>query len=56
MDFFLEIHNGECGLGEHFGDLFLHRQNPEVRSQDGEINRGESTLLIKCVLLAVACI
>ncbi len=20
MDFFLEIHNGECGLGEHFCD------------------------------------
>ena len=25
MDFFLEIHNGECGLGGHFCD---HNHNP----------------------------
>ncbi len=57
MDFFLEIHNGECGLGGHFCD---HQRDhgpslssgncfdTEVRSQnqEEEINQGESTLLI----------
>ncbi len=51
MDFFLEIHNGECGLGEHFCDppgtlkVFWHRQKLEVRTknQDEEMNK-ESAL------------
>ena len=60
MDFFLEIHNGECSLGGHFCDqqcfLILSRmcfnmevrsQKSEVRSQEEEINQGESTLLTR---------
>ncbi len=55
MDFFLEIHNGECGLGEHFCDhvrchgpsecqVVSHQetvstQNPESRTQDEEMNK-----------------
>ncbi len=51
MDFFLEIHNGECGLGKHFCDQVRfdtgRSQNPEPRIHDEEFNKGESTLLIK---------
>ncbi len=46
MDFFLEIHNGECGLGGHFCDHQRdHGPNPESRSQnqDKEMNK-ESAL------------
>ncbi len=39
MDFFLEIHNGECGLGGHFCDT----GRTKTRIQDEEINK-ESAL------------
>ena len=47
MDFFLEIHNGECGLGGHFCDTG-GTQNSESRTQkSGRGNeQGECTLLI----------
>ena len=54
MDFFLEIHNGECGLGVHFCDhqrdhgpsvltrkRFRHRQKSEVRQKSDRIHDEE---------------
>ena len=59
MDFFLEIHNGECGLGGHFcyhqrdhgpSVLTVSTQNRESRIQKSEPGQGneqgECTLLI----------
>ncbi len=46
MDFFLEFHNGECGLGGHFCDhqtvstqVEARSQNPEARIHDEELNK-----------------
>ena len=51
MDFFLEIHNGECSLGGHFCETVStqaekRKEKREVRIHDEEINKGECTLLI----------
>ena len=51
MDFFLEIPNGECGLGEHFCDQ-VRCQNLEP-GQGNE--QGECTLLIICLRNKTLC-
>ncbi len=42
MDFFLEIHNGECGLGGHFCDQ-QRDHGPESRTQKSEVSTRKLT-------------
>ncbi len=65
MDFFLEIHNGECGLGglfcdhqrDHGPSVLIQpekvstRKNPELGSQKSEVQGGNEQG--ECTLLII---
>ncbi len=65
MDFFLEIHNGECGLGEHFCDqvrfpgpsvltphqLVSHQETVSTQAEVKTQNPGRGNEQGECTLL-----